>query len=461
MIKNRILVVDDDQLVQKSLYEMLCRAGYGVDIADSINKALDHLHENSYQVVLLDSNISDTKQLTRLLDMPSRQSRVILLASYGDVDNIVKNFKPKIFDYITRPVEDEKILKMIERSFASRPVAISMDLLREKVDLSPEISYNGLVGISKGMRDIYSVVSRVAQSKATVLLRGESGTGKRMIAHAIHKADKIRKDRPFIEISCGALPREIIESELFGHTKGSFTGATNDRKGRFELANGGTILLDDIDTMPLDLQVKLLRVLQEKEFERIGDHKTIKVDVRIIVSTNQDLEKLIAEKKFREDLYYRVNVISINVPPLRSRKDDLRYLVEHFVRIYVKENHKNIHSVSQDAFEALEQYNWPGNIRELENIIERAVILDTDNIIDCDDFPSLITTSVPLDEKAAASKDLSSAMADCLKDALKEPEKVYILRIMEETGWNKRKAAERLGINRTTLYNKLKKLNIL
>jgi len=290
MIKNRILVVDDDQLVQKSLYEMLCRAGYGVDIADSINKALEHLNENSYQVVLLDSNISDTKQLTRLLDMPSRQSRVILLASYGDVDNIVKNFKPKIFDYITRPVEDEKILKMIERSFARRPVAISMDLLREKVDLSLEISYNGLVGISKGMRDIYSVVSRVAQSKATVLLRGESGTGKRMIAHAIHKADKIRKDRPFIEISCGALPREIIESELFGHTKGSFTGATNDRKGRFELANGGTILLDDIDTMPLDLQVKLLRVLQEKEFERIGDHKTIKVDVRIIVSTNQDLE---------------------------------------------------------------------------------------------------------------------------------------------------------------------------
>ncbi|HPM42660.1 MAG TPA: response regulator, partial [Candidatus Omnitrophota bacterium] len=207
MIKNRILVVDDDQLVQKSLYEMLCRAGYGVDIADSINKALEHLNENSYQVVLLDSNISDTKQLTRLLDMPSRQSRVILLASYGDVDNIVKNFKPKIFDYITRPVEDEKILKMIERSFARRPVAISMDLLREKVDLSLEISYNGLVGISKGMRDIYSVVSRVAQSKATVLLRGESGTGKRMIAHAIHKADKFRKDRPFIEISCGALPR--------------------------------------------------------------------------------------------------------------------------------------------------------------------------------------------------------------------------------------------------------------
>ncbi|HPM43713.1 MAG TPA: sigma-54 dependent transcriptional regulator, partial [Candidatus Omnitrophota bacterium] len=258
-----------------------------------------------------------------------------------------------------------------------------------------------------------------------------------------------------------ALPREIIESELFGHTKGSFTGATNDRKGRFELANGGTILLDDIDTMPLDLQVKLLRVLQEKEFEKIGDHKTIKVDVRIIVSTNQDLEKLIAEKKFREDLYYRVNVISINVPPLRNRKDDLRYLVEHFVRLYVKENHKNIHSVSQDAFEALERYNWPGNIRELENIIERAVILDTDNIIDCDDFPSLITTSVSLDEQVVASKDLSNATADCLKDALKEPEKVYILRIMEETGWNKRKAAERLGINRTTLYNKLKKLNIL
>ncbi len=262
-----------------------------------------------------------------------------------------------------------------------------------------------------------------------------------------------------MEISCGALPREIIESELFGHTKGSFTGAINDRKGRFELAHGGTVLLDDIDSFSLDLQVKLLRVLQHKEFERVGDHKTIKVDVRFIVSTNQDLEKAVADKKFREDLYYRLNVISIKVPPLKNRKDDLPLLANHFINFYSRENHKKIKHISDDTMKILMNYDWPGNIRELENIIERAVILDTDSVIENDDLPELLVGNALASFDTKISSNAPGAVS--LKDALKEPEKVYILQIMKEAGWNKKKAARKLGVNRTTLYNKLKKYNLL
>ncbi len=280
-----------------------------------------------------------------------------------------------------------------------------------------------------------------------------------MIAYAIHKADKKRKNKPFIELSCGALPRDIIESELFGHTKGAFTGAIADRKGRFELADGGTILLDDIDSFSLDLQVKLLRVLQQKEFERVGDYKTVKVDVRVIVSTNQNLEEAVAEKRFREDLYYRLNVISIKAPALREKKKDLPLLIEYFVNLYSKENHKKTKTVSPEAQRVLINYNWPGNVRELENIIERAIILDTDGIVGKDDLPEIILDGAEaFDSKRKA--DFNKNFAS-LKDALEEPEKIYILKILQEVGWNKKRAARKLGVNRTTLYNKLRRYNLL
>ncbi len=314
--------------------------------------------------------------------------------------------------------------------------------------------FHGLIGKSRQMQDIFSLVDKIASSSATVLIRGESGTGKRLIAHAIHKADNKKRGKgPFVEISCGALPREIIESELFGHTKGSFTGAVNDRKGRFEQADKGTILLDDIDNLSLDLQVKLLRVLQEKEFEKIGDHKTIKVDTRVIATTNNDLEKLVAEKKFREDLYYRLFVISIESPPLRERKDDMPVLASHFMNIYSEENNKEIKDIPQEILDIFMNYDWPGNIRQLENVIERAVILDTDGIIGKEDLPeALIRTEI---------KSVMRVGDNSLKDFLEQPEKVYILNILEEVGWNKKKAASKLGVNRTTLYNKLRKYNIV
>ncbi len=456
MIRHRILILNSDRLSQKSLYELLSRSGYKVDIAESIKQSIACLDENIYHLILADIDATAGIELLKIIKEQSYPAEVIVLSSHGNLDNALSSLQMGAFDYLIKPVEDEKVISTIEKALTNKHASCEIKPpVMQKVNTKEETFY-GLVGT---MSEIYSLVERVATSKATILLRGESGTGKRMIARAIHQADKERRNRPFIEMSCGALPREIIESELFGHTKGAFTGAINDRKGRFELAHGGTILLDDIDSFSPDLQVKLLRVLQQKEFERVGDHKTMKVDVRIIASTNQDLEKLVAEKKFREDLFYRLNVISINIPPLRNRKQDILILVNHFINFYSKENHKRIEGVSQSTLAALISYDWPGNIRELENIIERAVILDTDGIIEKDDLPEIIIKSssqIPLEPALGNNKDTES-----LKNALKDPEKIYILKILEEVGWNKKKAAKRLGVNRTTLYNKLRKHNLI
>lgn len=449
MNKARILILNSDRLSQKSLYELLSRSGYRVDFTDSIKQSIIYLNKNIYQLVLADIDGAPGIELLKIIKERSYPAEVIVLASYGKVDDALNTIKIGAFDYLIKPVEDKAIISSIDKALANKPQVETKPSFIKKF-LHKDDTYHGLVGKSPLIAEIYSLIERISNSKATIFLKGESGTGKRMIAHAIHKADKKRRDKPFIEISCGALPREIIESELFGHTKGAFTGAINDRKGRFELAHGGTILLDDIDSFSLDLQVKLLRILQHKEFERVGDHKTISVDVRIIVATNQDLEKLVAEKKFREDLYYRLNVISINIPPLRKRKDDLPLLVDHFMNTYSKENHKKIQAVSQDTLAILMNYDWPGNIRELENIIERAIILDTDGAVGKDDLPDILLRGT------SAVEDASS-----LKHALKEPEKVYILQVLKEVGWNKKKAARKLGVNRTTLYNKLRKYNLI
>jgi len=319
MHKAQILLVENDRLTQKSLYEMLCRAGYTVDIASSTEEASRYLDENLCQVVFADINGSDGSEILQAVKQRSYSPEVVILTSYGNIEVAVTCIKMGAFDYLVKPVEDERIIAVLERALSQSPLSNISPLKPEKIS-EPKNTFHGLVGSSPIMNDIYSLIERISNSKATVLLRGESGTGKRMIAHAIHLADAKRKDKPFIEVPCGALPRDVIESELFGHTKGAFTDAINDRKGRFELADGGTILLDDIDGFSLDMQVKLLRVLQHKEFERVGDHKTTKVNVRIIASTNQDLEKLVAERKFREDLYYRLNVVALRVATPRMLK---------------------------------------------------------------------------------------------------------------------------------------------
>lgn len=455
MSKPRILLVSDDRLAQKSLYELICQRGYDVDITRSAKEAIDWLEEKVCHVILTDIAGSKDAESLKALKKKAHPSDIILLSSH---DEIAEEISSLVSECLVRPVEDKKIISSIEKVLSKRPKSETRPSLIKKL-FHKENTFHDLVGQNQSVKEIYSIIERISNSKATILLRGESGTGKRMIARAIHKADKKRRDKPFVEISCGALPREIIESELFGHAKGSFTGAIAERKGRLEMANGGTVLLDDIDSFSLDLQVKLLRVLQHKEFEMVGDHKTIKIDVRFIVTTNQDLEKAVAEKKFREDLYYRLNVISLKAPPLRSRKDDLPLLTDHFINLYSRENHKKIRHISENTMNTLMSYNWPGNIRELENIIERAVILDTDGVIENDDLPELLVGSVLGSSETRVSPDVVTLSS--LRDALKEPEKVYILKIMKEVGWNKKKAAKKLGVNRTTLYNKLKKYHIL
>jgi len=302
------------------------------------------------------------------------------------------------------------------------------------------------------MQKIYTLIEAIATTRATVLIHGESGTGKRLIAHAIHKYNEKERGKPFVEVSCGALTETLLESELFGHVKGAFTGAIKDRMGRFELADGGSIFLDEIDAFSPALQVKLLRVLQEGEFERVGDTKTVKVDVRVIAATNQNLQDLITHGKFRKDLFYRLNIISIEIPPLRERKTDIPLLIEDFIKKHSKHMSKKIEGISKEALSILMDYNWPGNVRELENVIERAVILSKETIITPLDFPEFLNIK---------TKDESSDKALGLKDALKSPEKVLILKALESVSWNRNEAAKALGINRTTLYKKMHRYGLL
>jgi DNA-binding NtrC family response regulator len=453
-IKNNILLINDDSLTTKSLFEFLSRNGYDVETAKNSKEAYALVDKKDFPVILTDLNGTFSTNIIKSLKKLSNLSNIIVLASYANVKEAVESIKLGAFDYLVRPVEDDDILECVKKASDNLP-----NTIRPKKEHKKDDAYSSIIAKCRNMMDIFSMVERIADSRATVLIKGESGTGKRLIAHAIHKKDQKRKNKPFIEVSCGALPREIIESELFGHTKGAFTGAINDRKGRFELANGGTIMLDDIDSLSLDLQVKLLRVLQQKEFEKVGDNKTLKVDIRIIATTNQDLEKLVKENKFREDLYYRLNVINIDMPALRDRKEDLPALIEHFIKLYSEENHKQVKTVSDNLTEILSGYDWPGNIRQLENIIERAVILDTDGMIGEDDLPELLLEKRQIPKREIKGIEISDA--ESLKDALKEPEKIYILKVLQQVGWNKKKAAVKLGVNRTTLYSKIQQYNLL
>jgi two-component system response regulator AtoC len=469
--KNKIYIVDDDESVRYALSLFLDSFGFEVQTFVSAIDFLSSISKDAPGYLILDVCMAGMNgfELQQKLKTDGFQLQTIFISADRNLGLSEQYLKETTSaDFLQKPFTGQALVDLIQEkgcppgtikaashdNIGSKSRFSSMGKLFHKKD-----TFHDLVGQSLPLADIYSMIERMAGSRATILLHGESGTGKRVIAKAIHKADKNRRDKPFMEISCGALPREIIESELFGHTKGAFTGAINERKGRFELANGGTVLLDDIDSFSLDLQVKLLRVLQHKEFERVGDNKTIKVDVRFIVSTNQDLKKAIVDKKFREDLYYRLNVISIDIPPLRKHKDDLSLLVSHFMNLYSEENHKKINKVSDDAIRILMNYNWPGNIRELENVIERAVILDTDGVITNDDLPKLLVDNTSEFFDMEVSDNMTGTVF--LKDVLKGPERLHISRIIKEVGGNKNEAAKKLGVNRTTLYNKLKKYNLL
>lgn len=456
-----VLVVDDEPLIRRSLTEFLTMEGYAASSAANGKDALNLLKKFKADIILSDIQMPDMNGMALLKELKTLKfnAPVILMTGYGTIDNAVSAIQMGAYDYITKPIIDNEIKILLERLVKEK------NILEENLRLKKELSgslrdcFHEIVGADQKMRKIYALIEAISNTRATVLIHGESGTGKRLIAHAIHKCNECQRNKPFIEVSCGALTETLLESELFGHVKGSFTGAIKDKPGRFELADGGTIFLDEIDAFSPALQVKLLRVLQEGEFERVGDNHTIKVDVRVITATNQKLEDLITQNKFRKDLYYRLNIIAIEIPPLREKKGDIPLLVAELIKRHAKQNGKSITGVSDEAMAILMNCDWPGNIRELENVIERAIILCKHNVITPEDFPDA------LNKKTKSSFDISQNSGSLtnykLKKALQEPERDLLVKALESMNWNRNETAKTLGINRTTLYKKMLRFGLL
>jgi DNA-binding NtrC family response regulator len=462
MASGRICIVDDEPLTRKSLYEVLRYAGYTVSCVDNGRDALALIAQEHPDVVVTDLKMPQMSgiELLKKIKEIEAEAAVVLVTAYGSIDTAVDAMKNGAFDYITKPIQDTEIKIVIERIFDQKRILEENKTLKKRLAKTTRSQFHNLIGQNQAMQKIYDLIETIAPTNAGIFIQGESGTGKRLVAQAIHYSDPLRKDKPFIEVSCGALPENLLESELFGHVKGSFTSAIKDRQGRFEAADSGTIFLDEIDAFSLKLQVKLLRVLQEGEFERVGDTGTLKVDVRVIAATNQDLKKLIKENLFREDLYYRLNVIPVEIPPLRKRKDDLPLLVEHFLRKCSNSNKikKEISDVSGEVIRILGLYDWPGNVRELENIVERAVILCRQSKIEKEDLPEFLQELAGL---PGAPDDLKNKECVLLKNAMKCSEKETIQNALNVCGGNRNKTAQVLGINRTTLYNKMKEYGLL
>lgn len=440
----RILVVDDEELQREMLGGFLQKEGFSVSLADSGETALKLCQDEFFEVALIDLKMPgmDGIELLSNLKEINPEIQVIVITAHGSIETAVEAMRRGAFHYVNKPVDLEELKINVKKALESQKVLAENRFLKEQL----EEKYKDLkiIGESKAIQEVLSTVARVAKTDSTVLIRGESGTGKELVARAIHALGD-RASQRFISLSCAAIPETLLESELFGYEKGAFTGATRRKEGRFELADAGTLFLDEIGDLSLETQVKLLRVIETQEFERLGGKETIKVNVRIISATNQDLEKKIKEKSFREDLYYRLNVVSIFIPPLRERKGDILPLVEHFIQKYNQKTGKNIQGITTDAKDILLSYPWPGNIRELENVIERAIVLGRGEAIDKSDLAYL-----SFQKTEQFPSDFS----------LKELEKSQILKVLEKTGGNLTQAAELLGIHRNTLRLKMKEYGI-
>ena len=456
----KILIIDDDPLIRASLYEELCREGYTVFMANDGAEAIHSFEQNPCPIVITDLKIPkmDGLQLLQALRQKSPDVAIILMTGFGTIESAVAAMKQGASDYVVKPLADGEILHLIRRICRERTLSAENEELRQQLAASTPDHFQGMVGRHPSMRRVYSIIEAVASTKATVLIRGESGTGKGLVARAIHNCDANRKDKPFIEVSCGALPETMLESELFGHVRGSFTGAIRDRVGRFELAHEGTIFLDEIDTLTPALQVKLLRVLQNGQFERVGDTKTFQMDARVIVAMNRDPEAAVKAGTFREDLYYRLNVITLAVPPLREHKEDILLLVDHFLGLSAARLERKKPAMTPAALDLLRTHDWPGNVRELENAIEQAVVFSRGKAVTQEDLPERIRRSVMAQPSPVLTH--GSDAARTLRQNLSEPECQLIRNALDTAGWNCQKAAAALGINRATLYNKMKKYDI-
>jgi DNA-binding NtrC family response regulator len=442
-----ILIVDDEESIRTSLAILLKRNGYAASEAGDGIEALHMLDESCYDLVITDLNMPGMGgiDLLKHVRKEHRDTEVIILTAYGSIQSAVEAIKIGGYDYLTKPIDPKDILirvgNALERTF------LRQEVRRLKEAVEDRFSAKNIIGTSRAVTALLETIDQVAKTDSTALLIGESGTGKELVARALH-GGSLRRERAFVPINCGALPETLLESELFGHTKGAFTGAVHSKKGLFEEADGGTIFLDEISATAPMTQVRLLRVLQEQEIRRLGSNETVKIDVRVIAATNQDLGVLVRAGKIREDLYHRLNVIIIQIPPLRERKEDLPLLIEHFIKGHARGDRARVKRLSDEAFEALNDYDWPGNVRELKNAIERATVLSKSPVIEVADLPPGIQ----------AQRGVVRAKGGA--GGLQEVERDYILAVLNRDGWNFSRSARDLGIARNTLLKKIKEYEL-
>lgn len=464
-VNPRILIVDDDTIVAESLAEFLSRDGFDTATCLSAPEALATLEKSEepdckpFSLALLDVSLPGMGGMDLLREIVKRKlgAVCIMLTGYGTIESAVEALRIGASDYLIKPVVDSELRISIQRALRQRTLLQENRTLRKQLDRRHGLET--IVGADHRMRKIYELIEAVAPSRTTVLMTGESGTGKSLIAHAIHNASP-RSSRPFVELSCGSIPETLLESELFGHVKGAFTGAHADKIGRFQAADGGTLFLDEINSASPGMQLKLLRVLQERKFEPVGSTKTIEVDARVILASNQPLEQLVADGRFRQDLYYRINVVKIELPPLRDRVSDIPQLAEHFLRKHAAELGKQVVGFAPDAMSAIQRYAFPGNVRELANVVERAAVLCRRATIALEDLPSNVTGQEQPTMAASPVAPDEPWTPMTLEEALKEPERQILQRALRANNWNRQKTAEQLGVNRTTLYKRLKMLGL-
>ena len=449
----RILIVDDEAGLRTALFRALDRKGYQVITAASKKEAETiSQSEKPIDLALVDLRLPDGDGLELMSHIKNlhRNAQVIILTGFGSIEKAVEATQRGAFHFITKPFNLDAILTLIERALSQAHLERENHQLRSA--LHKKYHFDNIIGQSEGIGRVLEMIERVADSDSTVLIMGDSGTGKELVAKAVHY-NSPRSAKPFIPINCGAIPADLLESELFGHVKGAFTGAIANRMGRFEMAENGTLFLDEIGDMSPALQVKLLRVLQERRFEPVGSGKTLTTNVRVLAATNVDLERAVEEGRFREDLFYRLNVIPIRIPPLRERKSDIPLLLHYFIESFNRLRNRTLSGVTPEAMEFLTHYSWPGNIRELENLIERVAILKGTGLIDVQDLPEryrkVVSSETSLTELPTNGMDFNTAV-DAYENAL-------IMRALEKTGWNRNQAALLLKLNRTTLVEKIKK----
>jgi DNA-binding NtrC family response regulator len=448
-----ILIIDDEAAIRESLETLLEFEGYSVQSAETGEQGLSKLGENPYDLVLLDFALPDRNGLEILADIHDRDPHqaVIMITAYGTVDNAVRAMQNGATNFIQKPWDNEKLLADVRASVGRRRAEEENEQLKRA--LKQRYNFDNIIGKSDSMLKIFDLVSQVAPSRSTVLIQGESGTGKELIAKALH-ANSPRKNRPFVPVNTGSMPADLLESTLFGHVKGAFTSAVSSKKGLFEVADGGTIFLDEIGTMSLETQSKILRVLQDRKFMHLGGIQEIQVDVRVIAATNIDLKTLVREGRFREDLFYRLNVITVDLPPLRSRSEDIPMLVNHFLTKFARENEKTARQISPEALRPIMDYNWPGNVRELENTVERAVVLSNGPVIGIDLLPDHMVG------RGLGGKIVERRPDASLFEIIEDCERRVILDMLEKCSWNQTEAAERFHIPLSTLNQKIKRLNI-